>query len=45
MIFSLERAQLESASKLKLVIISTMILDSLENTRLREERSSWTKFH
>ena len=33
------RAQVESGSKLQLLIISTVILDSLENIRLRGENS------
>ena len=34
--FLLSRAQLKSASKLLLVIMFTIILDSLENIRLRK---------
>ena len=39
----LSRAQLEPGSDLQLVTMSTMILDSVENIRLREQRSLWTK--
>ena len=35
------RAQLESGSELQIVIIPTMILDSLENIRLKKEKSLW----
>ena len=39
------RAQLESGSKLLLVILSTMILDNLENIKLRKEKSPRVKRH
>ena len=35
------RAQLESGGKLTFIIMSTMILDSLDNFRIGQERSFW----
>ena len=37
------RAQLESGSRIQLVIMSPKIVDSLENIRLGKEKSPWTK--